>query len=204
MSWGVFCGEERLVCSWENPRVREDHAPSTPLNPSSTESAIQVSMYRPAERMGHSPCSGDIQRVSRIDQPTSTSNTMSSAKPQRCIQLHALQAGHLTLPERFFVHPFSDTARRTVPSLSFLLQHLDTDSGKTTRIVFDLGLRHPTSNYPVPIQRHIQTRQPLITEPDVVKSLEEGGLSPSDIDFVIYSHVRNPSLSARLSVVFDC
>lgn len=109
---------------------------------------------------------------------------------QAYVQLHALQAGHLTLPERFFVHPSSNDVRRTVPSLSFLIQHTDPKSGEVHRIVFDLGLRHPTTKYPEPVQNHIATRQPLTTDPDVLKSLKLGGLSPDDIDIVIYSHVR--------------
>jgi hypothetical protein len=109
------------------------------------------------------------------------------------VQVHALSAGHLTLPERFFVNPASETARRTVPSLAFLIQHEDLETGKTTRIVFDLGIRRKIERYPEPIQRHIDTRQPLSTEPDVLKSLAAGGLTPEDIDYVIYSHVRrNP------------
>lgn len=106
------------------------------------------------------------------------------------VHVHALQAGHLTLPERFFVHPASDTARRTVPSLAFLIEHAEPQSGKVTRILFDLGLRNPPTKYPIPIQKHIQTRQPLSTEPDVVQSLGAGGLGPDDIDYVIYSHVQ--------------
>ena len=105
------------------------------------------------------------------------------------VQVHALQAGHLTLPERFFVHPASETARKTVPSLSFLIQHQDIETNKTTRIVLDLGLRRSVERYPEPIQKHISTRQPLTTDPDVTKSLAAGGLTPNDIDFVIYTHV---------------
>lgn len=105
------------------------------------------------------------------------------------IRLHALSAGHLTLPERFFVHPASQTARRTVPSLSFLLQHQHPTSKKITRIVFDLGLRRKIERYPEPIRRHAVTRSPLTTDPDVVKSLAAGGLTPDDIDYIIYSHV---------------
>lgn len=108
------------------------------------------------------------------------------------MQVSALQAGHLTLPERFFVHPSSAVARKTVPSLSFLIEHVQSHSGKITRVIFDLGLRHP-SNYPLPIQNHIKTRQPLSAEPNVVQSLAAGGLSPDNIDFVIYSHVRTVS-----------
>jgi hypothetical protein len=31
----------------------------------------------------------------------------------------------------------------------------------------------------------------LSTDPDVVKSLNAGGLTPDDIDFVVYSHVSS-------------
>lgn len=105
------------------------------------------------------------------------------------VQVYALRAGRLTLPERFFVHPASNTARRTVPSLAFLIEHIEPQTRRVTRIVFDLGLRNPPTKYPVPIQKHIQSRQPLTTEPDVVQSLRAGGLGPDDIDYVIYSHV---------------
>lgn len=107
------------------------------------------------------------------------------------VQVHVLSAGHLTLPERHFVSPASDTARSTVPSLSFLIQHEDEETGKKTRIVFDLGLRRDLGRYSEPIQQHAATRRPISTSPDVVKSLAAGGLTPDDIDFVVYSHVRN-------------
>ena len=109
---------------------------------------------------------------------------------QNYVQLHALQAGHLTLPERFFAHPSSVKLKITVPSLSFLIKHTDSKSGNIHRLLFDLGLRHTTTKYPQPVQNHIGTRQPLTAYPDVVQSLEHGGLKPNDIDLVIYSHVR--------------
>jgi hypothetical protein len=105
------------------------------------------------------------------------------------VQVHALSAGHLTLPEKFFVYPASETSRKTVPSLAFLIQHCNSDTGKVTRIVFDLGLRRDIQRYSKDIQRHASTRQPVSTDPDVVKSLAAGGLGADDIDFVIYSHV---------------
>lgn len=113
------------------------------------------------------------------------------------VTVHALAAGNLTLPERFFVRPASETARRTVPSLSFLIQHHNVTTHKVTRIVFDLGIRREIAQYSAPIQRHILTRQPLTTDPDVVKSLAAGGLSPNNIDFVIYSHVSWRNLPYR-------
>ncbi|KAK4947410.1 hypothetical protein LTR10_013778 [Elasticomyces elasticus] len=106
------------------------------------------------------------------------------------VEVYALQAGHFTLPERFFVHPASQTARRTVPSLSFLIVHQDAVTNEKTRIVFDLGLRRDVKRYSEPIQKHVETRQPMETLPDVTKSLAAGGLSPDDIDYVMFSHVH--------------
>ncbi|WAO95375.1 Lactamase-B domain-containing protein [Fusarium falciforme] len=107
------------------------------------------------------------------------------------VSVHALQAGYLTLPERFFVTPLEDTsARTTVPSLSFLIQHTDQQSGKTTRIVFDLGIRRKLEDYAAPIFKHAQTRQPLSGDPDTLESLSNGGLGPDNIDIVMFSHLH--------------
>ena len=107
------------------------------------------------------------------------------------VKVHALQAGHFTLPERFFVHPASEVGRRTVPSLAFLIEHQNAGSDKITRIVFDLGLRRRAENYAEPIQQHIESRQPMNTVPDVTESLKAGGITPDDVDYVIYSHVSS-------------
>ena len=106
------------------------------------------------------------------------------------VQVYALQAGHLTLPEKSFVRPASDTARQTVPSLAFLVNHHDVETCVTVLLLLDLGLRRSVERYPDAIQQHIKTRQPLTTDPDVTKSLAAGGLRPDDIDYVIYSHVH--------------
>ena len=108
----------------------------------------------------------------------------------RTVQVHALSAGHFSLPENQFVYPSTPENRKTVPSLCFLIQHIDPTTCKTTNIVFDLGLRRDTNRYSEPIRRHITTRQPLTTNPDVVKSLAKGGLRPEDIDYVMFSHVH--------------
>ncbi|KAK4230304.1 Metallo-hydrolase/oxidoreductase [Podospora fimiseda] len=105
---------------------------------------------------------------------------------QPTVQVHALSAGHFSLPENQFVHPATPGQQKTVPSLCFLIQHPNSH----INIVFDLGLRRDTDRYPQPIRQHITTRQPLTTDPDVVKSLAKGGLTPSNIDYVIYSHVH--------------
>lgn len=107
------------------------------------------------------------------------------------VTVHALNAGHLTLPEKFFVSPLeNDEARKTVPSLSFLVNHTDTDTGKLTRIVFDLGIRKKPEDYPEPLYKHSKTRHPLSGEPDTVASLANGGLLPADIDIVMFSHLH--------------
>lgn len=107
------------------------------------------------------------------------------------VTVHALEAGHLTLPEAFFVTPLENqTARKTVPSLSFLIQHTDQQTSKTTRILFDLGIRKVLSDYAEPIYKHAMTRQPLSGVPDTMESLAAGGLSPDDIDLVMLSHLH--------------
>jgi len=114
-----------------------------------------------------------------------------SADPPSTVQLHALSAGHFSLPETQFVAPSSPTARKTVPSLCFLIQHADSITGKQTKIVFDLGLRRDVNRYSEPIRRHVATRQPMETDQDVTKSLMQADLGPDDIDYVIYSHVSH-------------
>jgi hypothetical protein len=114
-----------------------------------------------------------------------------SPPPEKAtVSVHALDCGHFSLPEYQFIHPVSRDARKTVPSLAFLIQHRNDATGKVTRIVFDLGLRRDIKRYAPPIQKHVETRQPMTTDPDVVKSLAKGGLKPDDIDYILYSHVR--------------
>lgn len=121
--------------------------------------------------------------------PSSSSPFAGDHKQAGTVLVHALSAGYLTLPEEQFVRPCTEGARKTVPSLCFLIQHTSPGASKTTRIVFDLGLRRNVNRYSEPIRRHTETRQPMTTDPDVVKSLKAGGLAADDIDYVIYSHV---------------
>ncbi|KAI5843186.1 beta-lactamase-like protein [Tricharina praecox] len=99
--------------------------------------------------------------------------------------LHALEAGHLTLPRHLFISGASPTDRTTVPSLSFLITH-----PSHGRLVFDLGIRNPISEYSTPIQAHIVSRQPVTTTPDVTLSLASLGITPDEIDTVVLSHVH--------------
>lgn len=101
----------------------------------------------------------------------------------------ALDGGSLTLPEKLFVSPASDV-RVTVPSMSFLIQHTNTKNGELTRILFDLGMRRNLKWYPQNLQKYLENRAPLNTRPDVVSCLREGGLTPDNIDYVIFSHLH--------------
>lgn len=114
------------------------------------------------------------------------SYNLHNSRVMAIVSVHALSTGSLTLPERFFITPADQDARRTVPSLSFLIQHTTTHSGqqKTNRIVFDLGLRRDLALYPETLQKHCASRSPMTTTPDAVASLAEGNLTPSDIGTV--------------------
>lgn len=117
---------------------------------------------------------------------------------QTFVTISAFEGGRITLPERFFVFPANLSAKATVPSLAFLITHPDASlylgkkRSKTRpfRMLFDLGLRSDASRYPDQVQKHLSTRNPYELSPGVARSLETGGLTPNDIDAVMYSHVH--------------
>lgn len=144
--------------------------------------------------------------------PSSSSSLPAPASHQNHVTISALHSGALTLPSHRFITPTSPSARRTVPSLSFLIQHpapdtaADDDNPPPTRLLFDLGLRKPLSAYPSPIRKLIETRHPTSSDHDVVQSLARGRLSPDDVDWVILSHVHwdhigTPSLFSKSTFV---
>ncbi|KAL4952727.1 hypothetical protein BDW69DRAFT_200557 [Aspergillus filifer] len=107
------------------------------------------------------------------------------------VTVSALDAGYLTLPSKFFVSPLSpseETSQCTAPSLSFLSQHFNPCDNKTTRILFDLGIRRSLDDYTETIRKHATTRQPISGVPDTVSSLTNGRLEPKNLDLVVFSH----------------
>jgi glyoxylase-like metal-dependent hydrolase (beta-lactamase superfamily II) len=131
--------------------------------------------------------------VIQLNMATSESFTTlpASSPDQTYVTISALQAGHLTLPERLFVTDADPEKRATVPSLSFLIQHRsNTTPLKTNNLVFDLGLKRDFSGYREAQQNHIAQRQPTTVSPDASESLRKGGLDPKDVDTVILSHVH--------------
>ncbi|KAK8182043.1 beta-lactamase-like protein [Phyllosticta capitalensis] len=124
-----------------------------------------------------------------------------SQPDQTFVTVSAIAAGHLTLPERFFVRPALHDARRFVPSLSFLVTHPGCELlnhgkhasspsfRKPFRLLFDLGLRSSKDRYTPPQQAHLETRQPYRLA-GVAEQLKAGGVDPASIDVVVLSHVH--------------
>lgn len=109
------------------------------------------------------------------------------------VTVSALEAGHLTLPERLFVAEADPEKASTVPSLSFLIQHPGTSSdARATNLVFDLGLKRDLTGYTPTQQAHAAQRRPVGADPDCAASLRKGGhLDPAtDVDVVVLSHVH--------------
>lgn len=135
-----------------------------------------------------------LRQTSPLRKMTSPQSALPApSTDQSYVSVSALRAGTLTLPIHLFSSPCDPSARLTVPSLSFLIQHpaCATNRGHApTRILFDLGLRNPLDTYPPPIRKHIETRRPISSTPDVVQGLERGGLTPDDVDWVFLSHVH--------------
>lgn len=127
---------------------------------------------------------------------------MATLPPPRSDQIYvtvsALDGGWITLPDHCFVHPAEPDARRTVPSLSFLITHAGPGNGnvfcskkesKPFRMLFDLGLRKSEDRYAEVMQKHLANRRPFKLGPGIKEQLEEHGLKASDIDVVALSHV---------------
>jgi len=117
------------------------------------------------------------------------------AKDQKYVSVSPMAGGFITLSDHFFVHPATKGAKRTVPSLVFLVTHPGTsafggDPSKPFRMMFDLGLRKSREAYPPVLQKHIDGRAPHNLPPGVAAQLTDGGMDPKDIDLVILSHVH--------------
>lgn len=113
------------------------------------------------------------------------------------VRISALAGSFLTLPERLFVNDADPNARKTVPSLAFLIQHPgskvfgDASRGHACqRFMFDLGLRSDPTKYTPAQQKHLETRRPLEFRPGVVDLLANENLTTADIDVVILSHIH--------------
>jgi glyoxylase-like metal-dependent hydrolase (beta-lactamase superfamily II) len=104
---------------------------------------------------------------------------------QAYVRVSAIDAGELTLQEKFFVTDPTPGAKQTVPSLSFLIQHGE------TKLVFDGGLRHGPEDYKPQIAQRIKNSLlPFLVTTDAAGFLKKNGLDPGDVDLVMLSHVH--------------
>ncbi|OJD38119.1 metallo-hydrolase oxidoreductase [Diplodia corticola] len=116
---------------------------------------------------------------------------------QTFVTVSPIPAGFITLPEKFFVHPADAEAKRTVPSLAFLITHPGSDVFSSTnatsrqplRLMFDLGLRSKAERYMHVQQNHLHTREPYRLQ-GAADLLRAGGVAPEDVDAVMLSHVH--------------
>lgn len=116
---------------------------------------------------------------------------------QTFVTVSPVAGGFITLPDKFFVHPADPDARRTVPSLAFLITHPSSDvfgnnnvsSSKPFRLMFDLGLRPKAEQYITAQQKHLKNREPYRLH-GVAEQLKAGGVAPEDIHVVLLSHVH--------------
>ncbi|KAK4505922.1 hypothetical protein PRZ48_003887 [Zasmidium cellare] len=111
------------------------------------------------------------------------------------VTVSPIPGGYITLADHFFIDPADPDAKRTVPSLTFLVTHpgptpFSPISTKPFHLMFDLGLRKSQSRYPAVLQKHIDGRAPFKLEPGVAAQLRDGGLDPGEIDMVLLSHVH--------------
>ncbi|KXS95281.1 hypothetical protein AC578_2582 [Pseudocercospora eumusae] len=127
------------------------------------------------------------------------SSPLPPPKPdQAYVTVSPIPGGFITLSDTFFVKPADPNAKRTVPSLTFLIQHPNPPTASEYssknippfRLMFDLGLRKSQSRYPEALQKHIDNRAPFHLEPGVAQQLINGGLSPEEIHLVILSHIH--------------
>ncbi len=124
-----------------------------------------------------------------------TSQLPPASPNQKYVEVSPIPGGFITLAENFFVKPFTSGARRTVPSLTFLIKHPGSDKygadpGKPFYMMFDLGLRKAKERYPEVLQNHLEGRAPYDLAPGVAAELKEGGLDPTEVNLVMLSHVH--------------
>ncbi|KAF2012448.1 Metallo-hydrolase/oxidoreductase [Aaosphaeria arxii CBS 175.79] len=87
--------------------------------------------------------------------------------------------------ERFMAPPVPGLSQfKTSPSFSFLIEH---PSGR--KLVWDLGIRKDHQNYSKKIADYIPTtKYDIQVDKNVVDILQEQGISPEEIEAVIWSH----------------
>ena len=100
--------------------------------------------------------------------------------------ISALQAGFCELPLDYIIDTAQAGERVTLPCLAFLLRNTQNDD----TFVFDLGIRKDHQNLtPGYLERIRQMSFGISVPEDAADALAKGGLKPTDIEHVCYSHI---------------
>ncbi|KAI0371118.1 Metallo-hydrolase/oxidoreductase [Pilatotrama ljubarskyi] len=107
---------------------------------------------------------------------------------QPYVQVSALYAGSVDVPVAWVLDGVEEDERMTVPALAFLIRH----PAKSDKLLFDLGIRPDWQNLPPPLTKYVVDHLGFrISVPqDAVTALAKGGLEPTDITHVCYSHLH--------------
>ncbi|KAF8508531.1 beta-lactamase-like protein [Hysterangium stoloniferum] len=115
------------------------------------------------------------------------SNTLPHpAAAQNYMIVSALEAGFIDIPSHLFVKDVPHTETHMTPSLSFFLRHSKSDE----HLIFDLGIRKDIENSILRVQKLVGNVLPVTVSQDVRESLIKGGINPTEIKTVIFSHVH--------------
>ncbi|KAH9858561.1 beta-lactamase-like protein [Lenzites betulinus] len=108
---------------------------------------------------------------------------------QAYVDVSALDAGSVNSPLSWVLTDVNEDERSTLPALAFLLRH---STKRDTKFLFDLGIRSDWQNLPPGLLKHVVDLLGFrISVPqDAVAALAKGGLKPTDITHVCYSHLH--------------
>ncbi|KAI0674752.1 Metallo-hydrolase/oxidoreductase [Trametes maxima] len=110
------------------------------------------------------------------------------ANNQTYLTVSALDAGTIEAPLAWALEGAKDEERIQLPSLAFLLRHTNKDD----KFLFDLGIPSDWQSAPPAVLKylveHLGFR--LSLEQDAVEALAKGGLQPTGITHICYSHVH--------------
>ncbi|KAI0633703.1 Metallo-hydrolase/oxidoreductase [Trametes polyzona] len=107
---------------------------------------------------------------------------------QAYVQVSALHAGSVDTPLAWVLEGAGDE-RVTVPALSFLVRH---STKSDVKLLFDLGIPKDPESSPPALLKHIVGKLGfrIFVPQDAVAALAKGGLQPTEITHVCYSHLH--------------
>ncbi|KAI0829910.1 Metallo-hydrolase/oxidoreductase [Trametes gibbosa] len=106
---------------------------------------------------------------------------------QAYFDVSALETGHIQVPLDWLINTAQEGEKSELPALSFLLRHSKNDD----ILVFDLGIRKDIDNITPGYRKRIEKMGFRVSIPeDAADALAKGGLAPTDVKHVCYSHIH--------------